>query len=469
MLDSLDTLIAFVLIYLVASMLITIAVQMVSSALNLRGSNLAWGLAETFETIAPSLVEEAKDGAKELADGLLKDTMLSDRQFSVRLGKFGWDFTLKATAVRPEELFDLMRRIASGEKTVDPTVKTRVVTLLQKLGLNEAALSAGVVLVDPVARAQAQQAAAQVKNNLLASLSEAAAALPDGAEKAVVSLAIKKATTEAETLTQNATEQILRVADETQVLLAKAYQKFDNWFETGQERAQQWFVNHTKFITGILAVVFAFLLQLDAIEIYKTVSTNKTFRDKLVAQAGAIEAQATKLLADGNGTLTSALETWKEMLPPDLRDLVKDLKAEPTDTRGSLRQRAATAIGNAANKGQLLSAFDAKVDEKAKADLANGASDYRTLKTALDDTGFELYPSKNEGKRWSDDEWEKHWRKHVGGMLFSAGLLSFGAPFWFNLLKSMMNLRSTVAEKIDQQKKKEGDGDPGSTPVTVKR
>jgi hypothetical protein len=52
MLDSVDTLIAFVLIMLVVSLLITIAVQMVSAALNLRGVNLAQGLKMTFGVIA---------------------------------------------------------------------------------------------------------------------------------------------------------------------------------------------------------------------------------------------------------------------------------------------------------------------------------------------------------------------------------------------------------------------------------
>ena len=48
MLDSLDTLIAFVLIMLGVSLLITIGVQMVSAAFNLRGLNLAQGLKRTF-------------------------------------------------------------------------------------------------------------------------------------------------------------------------------------------------------------------------------------------------------------------------------------------------------------------------------------------------------------------------------------------------------------------------------------
>ena len=53
MLDSLDTLIAFVLIMLVVSLLITIAVQMSAAVLNLRGWNLLVGLKNTFAVIAP--------------------------------------------------------------------------------------------------------------------------------------------------------------------------------------------------------------------------------------------------------------------------------------------------------------------------------------------------------------------------------------------------------------------------------
>ena len=55
MLDSLDTLIAFVLIMLVVSLLITIVVQMCASTLNLRGQNLLSALENAFAAIAPSL------------------------------------------------------------------------------------------------------------------------------------------------------------------------------------------------------------------------------------------------------------------------------------------------------------------------------------------------------------------------------------------------------------------------------
>ena len=75
MLDSLDTLIAFVTIMLVVSMLITIAVQMLAAALNLRGINLAKGLVNTLNTILPGFEGQAQGFADRILGGrLLSDT-----------------------------------------------------------------------------------------------------------------------------------------------------------------------------------------------------------------------------------------------------------------------------------------------------------------------------------------------------------------------------------------------------------
>ena len=59
MLDSLDTLIAFIVIMLVVSLLITIAVQMAAAVLNLRGFNLAQGLRRSFAVIVPTTIDSA--------------------------------------------------------------------------------------------------------------------------------------------------------------------------------------------------------------------------------------------------------------------------------------------------------------------------------------------------------------------------------------------------------------------------
>lgn len=150
MLDSLDTLIAFAVIFAVVSLLITIVVQMISSALNLRGRNLAWGIAEAFEAINPELSKTvqasagtryekfmgwlkslprkflpAKSPAKGLADHCLNDTLLSDFQFA----GMHWS----GSAVRADELFALLHRIATGKKPgTPPEIQADVIALVQE-------------------------------------------------------------------------------------------------------------------------------------------------------------------------------------------------------------------------------------------------------------------------------------------------------------------------------------------------
>jgi len=43
--------------------------------------------------------------------------------------------------------------------------------------------------------------------------------------------------------------------------------------------------------------------------------------------------------------------------------------------------------------------------------------------------------------------------RQLAGILFSAGLLGLGAPFWFNALKTMTALRPVLANKQEQEQK----------------
>ncbi|HWC96714.1 MAG TPA: hypothetical protein VG456_08190 [Candidatus Sulfopaludibacter sp.] len=57
----------------------------------------------------------------------------------------------------------------------------------------------------------------------------------------------------------------------------------------------------------------------------------------------------------------------------------------------------------------------------------------------------------------SPSEWLSNWsgrgpHPNPTGVLLSAILLSFGAPFWYNALKNLLQLRSVLAQKDDQQR-----------------
>src|SRR5215831_8350970 len=80
MFQHLDTVIAFIVLMLVASLFITAATQVVVSLLGLRGANLRRSLVDLFETASP--VEEGRRWAKEIARRVLRHPTISDSIFS---------------------------------------------------------------------------------------------------------------------------------------------------------------------------------------------------------------------------------------------------------------------------------------------------------------------------------------------------------------------------------------------------
>src|ERR1700745_1731511 len=80
MFQHLDTVIAFVVLMLVASLFITAATQVVVSLLGLRGTNLRRGLVDLFETACPG--QDARYWAKEIARRVLRHPTISDSIFS---------------------------------------------------------------------------------------------------------------------------------------------------------------------------------------------------------------------------------------------------------------------------------------------------------------------------------------------------------------------------------------------------
>ena len=160
----------------------------------------------------------------------------------------------------------------------------------------------------------------------------------------------------------------------------QAYDRFQRWFGSGQDRAEQWFQIHVRMVTIVAAILVSVFLQLDTVEIY----------DKLRHEPKLVEVL---------------------------------VKAAP----GTLEQGAAV-------QGQA----DANAREKAFADL----------KARIDGTGFELLPG-GWFARWPAEKF--WWFNHLFGLALSAGLLTLGAPFWFNLLKNLMNLRPAVATLVEKR------------------
>jgi hypothetical protein len=408
MLDTLDTVIAFAVIMTVLSLLITLVVQMVSATLSLRGKNLANALALTFQTIDPSIGKYAHS----LAAQILRDPIFSDslwqqktrRSLDENAQKFiaaqrrlrdaklrrpddpnraeainratsevnttraavtipnvapnrekpwgfwtvPWGGSMEiATAIRPGEIYRVLqelREMSPEEAQLlnipkELTDKARgLVAALHRLDLP--ALESRVKLKDIAAVA-----------NMFA---------PEQQKAVVETLGTFGATVERAT--------------------TQAYDRFQRWFGSAQDRAEQWFQIHVRLVTIVAAILVSILLQLDTVEIY----------DKLRHEPKLVEAL---------------------------------VKTAP----GTVQQGASV-------QGQL----DTDAQQKAFADLT----------TNINSTGFELVPN-GWFARWPAEK--RWWYNHLFGLALSAGLLTLGAPFWFNLLKNLMNLRPAVASLVEKR------------------
>jgi hypothetical protein len=316
----------------------------------------------------------------------------------------------------------------------------------------------------------------------------------------------------------------------------RAYDRFQRWFGSGQDRAEQWFQTHMRVVTIVMAVLTAFLLQLDTVEIYRQLREQPALTAALVKAAPGVIEQGTTVLDPANTAAYHTYLLWLQKHPlfplktlpeagtdaayraaiadrikaaPDLQypvqqfDKAYDLAKNAEGFSGDAEAAAAKAAYEAwvknfstfalepkpddtATKKSVDEAIQAKVtanvDAKAAPDqdqtkqwLAEYDSlqpagkfayenarqnAYRDLKKQMDAAGFALAPVPFLS-RWDTEPlplWATriyppaaHYLVHLIGVLMTAGLLTLGAPFWFNLLKNLTSLRPALAALVEKR------------------
>jgi hypothetical protein len=432
MLQSLDTLIAFVVIVTLASLFVTILVQMCSAALSLRGKNLANALALTFQTIDPALGEKAH----QLADRILSDPLLSDSTRTQKdkapaapaeQRKTPWHFAnpfgamALATAIRPEEVYAALRKLA--ESPAPPNTPNE---------LGSAAEKVLAALVTPQDRATAVRQA-------LAAFSDIADTVVDAPLKQKILAAV------------SLTSATLIV----EVDAARA--KFDAWFSSAQDRAQQWFQLHTRGLTIGASVLIALVFQLDAVDIFHYVSTNAAGRAALVAGADRVIKEADGILDAKGGLIKRIADAWNA--GTNHAALKLENLAGITHT-GQLEEALVQLYET---KGHPSFKTVKDLDDAFQQTVAAATETYyKQQRQKLDDlgkgvsaSGFDLVPVRFW--RWPADPGGDCWANlknvmpHLFGILLFAALLTLGAPYWYNLLKNLASLRPALAQLIGKE------------------
>jgi hypothetical protein len=467
MLQSLDTLIAFVVILLSASLLVTILVQMLSSAFALRGKNLGNALALTFQSIHPDIGANAYA----LAERILSDPRLSDSTMTIKTvgehttpdQKTPWSWWSLfnglhlAKDIRPGEIYDLLKKIsaAAPAQPIAASAPLDAATPVSPSPAGSAKVEPGS-LADQKPENPPPRPAAPTEADLgtlakqiiekvgvphtdvvkveeaFSGLLNVAGKLGGPEEKESLSKAINAAQTSFKAVAVHVTADV---------------DKLTKWFTAAEDRAQQWFQMHTRIFTIICGILLAFLFQLDSVEIFKFVSTNATARAALVGSADKLIEKADGILKN-NGSIIDAIYKAEAVKFPGLTLTPEALKSA-TNT-SLLRDEIKKALGSPEPK-DFNTNYDTVEKSAIDAWYKERSDQLSTLTKDVAATGFDLLP-KSLGHRWDSKGTYSGFCAHFLGMAITAGLLSLGAPYWYNLLKNLTSLRPAVSQLIGEEK-----------------
>lgn len=241
---------------------------------------------------------------------------------------------------------------------------------------------------------------------------------------------------------------VLTALDTARDDLDLAIQNLQKWYDSAMDRVSGWYKRETQRILFMVGLIVTVALNVDTIAIVKHLAVNTDAREALVKQAtismqdkGLIErveterrkAAASEPAASATPTDQPALTaTQTEMTPaPEASPPGKpaettaqedlDAKIKTAETQAKLLKEQLFGLGLPVGWTEMRKGADKRVAcTKPEADW-------------VEDVGCTIWPYE---LRMILDA--------IPGWLITAFAISFGAPFWFDMLNKVMVVRSTV-------------------------
>jgi hypothetical protein len=413
MLQHLDTFIAFAVVMVGVSLFITILTQMISAFFGLRGTNLRWGVEELLRSIDPELEKHAA----EITGKILHHPTVSDSTFSRfenRLPwllwivqKIGWVERLVsqwqlASSIRPEEFMASLRKLGSAPLPKGDSGEWQQIL---KRVLTESDASAETRVQQVIQKIQT------LSPEVIKSIETLFPQLVSRAQSAIGDIELR--------------------------------------FNSMMDRVSQRFAVQMRIWTVVCAILLAFVVHLDAFRLSTQLSSDAAVRASLVASAESITHQAGDVLGKTSSSpFVDAIKQLKGENPEAAQRLGYPPPLQSSE-EGETWIRVQVKDSDEADR--LVRRFRDVVQATLKTRMDTLKMQVSSLKDELNKTEFQLVPDPYPG--WDFLPYHPQWKRHLAGILCAAALLSLGAPFWFNMLKTLTNLRPVLAAK--QQKEDE--------------
>jgi hypothetical protein len=185
------------------------------------------------------------------------------------------------------------------------------------------------------------------------------------------------------------------------------------WFDGSMDRVAGWYKRRAQFVLLLIGLVTAVVVNADTLEVVETLSSDSAVRAAVVAAA---EAQARQPLPSPSTSGSS------EGTPPTAEQAAANLTSNVTAVVSQL-DTLGLPVG--------WRYYDSRIDDNpAGGDQVKHLVEQR------------VWPRFERDHFFTD--WWNQLNSHSLGWLLTAIAISFGAPFWFDLLNKIMVIRSTV-------------------------
>ncbi len=404
-LKHLDVLIGLAVVMLLSSTVVAAATQLVLNLFSVRARFLQTAVGELLRQVAPGLSQEE---ARQIGRELFTNRLLAPRR---------WFFSSRAEAVTREELVLCLLDLAAGRSGLagKPEIAEKLRGAMQEGGIGSPAAAARQVyqLMLRYER-EAPQAAAQVWRS---------SAVMDGA-----------------------------ASDFTASLFA--------WYDNTTARAREQFSMGAKVLASVAALAFSLVVQLDSVDLLRRLSQDEKLRAAVVARADTAKAMYERKELDG-----AAAEAKMDAAMAELRDpkvaVIPDhfLWEEVAQVVVARTQLKAGAYQLEVGKASFAVALARDGEGFADAVRSSGApvAVYREkdgVRLVAGSAGVERLHLEREGAVVGRAERGIDW---VGlgvrwpGVLLSWILLSLGAPFWYDVLKKSLAMRSLLVNRAEEE------------------
>jgi hypothetical protein len=216
----------------------------------------------------------------------------------------------------------------------------------------------------------------------------------------------------------------------------------DGRFRAIEASMEKRFLLRVRWITAAWAIVVALIFQVSTPHYLQELWSNPELRRELEGMAESVLAQGTEAVAtfDRYDRVSERALARLTERHPKAAALIEQASGIGT-TRGFVIEELRLAVEGSDQRDQIVRDYADLLDEERRLqidDVANEASRAATSLGAMYVQPFSRGPLFYGSLR--------NWL----GMLITAMLLMLGAPFWFNALKSLVNLRDAMKGRIEK-------------------